>query len=137
MAQSKKPSLRLTSLTIGSSRPRELAAFYARLLSWPIRAEEAAGDGEPEWAGWAQLAPPEGESGPTLNVEYERFYNRPVWPSEPGQQTASQHLDIAVDDLVEAVEWAIRCGATLAQTQPQEGVRVLFDPEGHPFCLFR
>jgi hypothetical protein len=27
-------------------------------------------------------------------------------------------------------------GATLAQVQPQDDVRVLLDPDGHPFCLF-
>jgi len=25
----------------------------------------------------------------------------------------------------------------LAEFQPQDDVRVLFDPSGHPFCLFR
>jgi len=24
----------------------------------------------------------------------------------------------------------------LAKHQPQQGVRVMIDPEGHPFCLF-
>ena len=27
-------------------------------------------------------------------------------------------------------------GATLAGFQPQEDVRVLYDPAGHPFCLY-
>jgi hypothetical protein len=27
-------------------------------------------------------------------------------------------------------------GAVLAEVQPQDDVRVLFDPSGHPFCLF-
>jgi hypothetical protein len=46
------------------------------------------------------------------------------------------HLDIEADDLDDAVAWAIEAGATLAEHQPQEGVRVLLDPAGHPFCLF-
>jgi len=46
------------------------------------------------------------------------------------------HLDIAVDDLDEAVVWALEAGATLAEHQPQDQVRVLLDPAGHPFCLF-
>ncbi len=29
----------------------------------------------------------------------------------------------------------MQCGATLADTQPQDDVRVLLDPVGHPFCL--
>jgi hypothetical protein len=32
--------------------------------------------------------------------------------------------------------WAIEQGAELASDQPQDDVRVLLDPEGHPFCLF-
>jgi hypothetical protein len=46
------------------------------------------------------------------------------------------HLDIAVEDLAAAVAWAVEAGATLAGYQPQENVRVLLDPAGHPFCLF-
>jgi hypothetical protein len=48
-----------------------------------------------------------------------------------------QHLDIQVDDLDSAVEWAAACGARIAEFQPQHDVRVMFDPAGHPFCLFR
>jgi hypothetical protein len=46
------------------------------------------------------------------------------------------HLDIEVDDLERAVAHAIEAGATLAEFQPQENVRVLLDPVGHPFCFF-
>ncbi len=31
---------------------------------------------------------------------------------------------------------ARECGATLADYQPQEDVRVQLDPDGHPFCLY-
>jgi hypothetical protein len=46
------------------------------------------------------------------------------------------HLDIKVDDLDQAVAWATEAGATLADFQPQNHVRVCLDPAGHPFCLF-
>jgi hypothetical protein len=46
------------------------------------------------------------------------------------------HLDIAVEDVAAGVAWAVAAGATLASYQPQEHVRVLLDPAGHPFCLF-
>ncbi len=46
------------------------------------------------------------------------------------------HLDILVDDLDEAGSHAIAMGATLADFQPQDDVRVFLDPAGHPFCLF-
>jgi len=47
-----------------------------------------------------------------------------------------QHLDIGVGDLDAGVRWAQAQGARLAEHQPQEHVRVMLDPEGHPFCLF-
>jgi len=94
------------------------------------------GPGFPPEDGWAQVRPPEGEIGPTLNVEYEAHYTHLMWPSEPGKQHITEHLDIAVADLDAAVSWAIEAGAALAEFQPQDDVRVLFDPAGHPFCLF-
>jgi hypothetical protein len=47
------------------------------------------------------------------------------------------HFDFQVGDLDSAVEDAVALGATLADAQPQENVRVLLDPAGHPFCLCR
>jgi Glyoxalase-like domain len=35
------------------------------------------------------------------------------------------------------VAWAVEAGATLASYQPQEHVRALLDPAGHPLCLFQ
>ena len=46
------------------------------------------------------------------------------------------HLDVAVSDLEAAGKLAEQAGATLAEYQPQEDVRVWIDPAGHPFCLF-
>ena len=46
------------------------------------------------------------------------------------------HLDIKVDDLDAATAYAQRVGAVLAHHQPQDDVRVLLDPAGHPFCLW-
>jgi len=80
--------------------------------------------------------PPPGAVGPTLNLEYEAQFVRPTWPSVAGKQHITQHLDIAVTDLDAAVAWAAEAGATLADFQPQEHVRVMFDPAGHTFCLF-
>lgn len=64
-------------------------------------------------------------------------YVRPVWPPMPGQQRAMMHLDVQVDDLEGAVADAVSLGAEPVQTQPQANVRVMVDPDGHPFCLCR
>jgi catechol 2,3-dioxygenase-like lactoylglutathione lyase family enzyme len=133
----RRPGMRVTSVTIGAPDPRQLAAFYQHLLGWTIAVSDPARPGFPPEDGWAQLRPPAGQDDPTLNFEYEAQFVTPVWPSEAGKQHITQHLDIAVGDLDEAVAWAVGAGATLASYQPQEAVRVMVDPAGHPFCLFR
>jgi catechol 2,3-dioxygenase-like lactoylglutathione lyase family enzyme len=125
-----------TSVTVGAPDPRRLANFYAQLLGWTVAEENPPRPGNPPEDGWAQVVPPEGRTGPTLNFEYETQYTRPVWPSEAGKQHITQHLDIAVKNLDEAVAWAVESGATLADFQPQDDVRVMLDPAGQPFCLF-
>jgi catechol 2,3-dioxygenase-like lactoylglutathione lyase family enzyme len=131
-----RPSMMVAAITIGAPDPRALAAFYARLLGWPVANSELARPGWPPEDGWAQLRPPEGATGPTLNFEYEAHFVRPVWPTEPGRQHITQHLDIWVEDPAVSVAWALSCGAELATVQPQSDVHVLIDPAGHPFCLF-
>jgi catechol 2,3-dioxygenase-like lactoylglutathione lyase family enzyme len=130
-----RPRLQLTSITIGTDDPHGLAEFYRELLGWRVTGDDPP-DGEDP--GWAQLKPPAGGApGPTLNFEGERRFRRPVWPSAADGQNATQHLDILVEDLTEATAWAVSVGAVLADVQPQDDVRVLLDPSGHPFCLFR
>ena len=46
------------------------------------------------------------------------------------------HLDFEVTDLPAAVAHAVELGAREAAFQPQDDVRVLLDPAGHPFCLY-
>jgi len=57
--------------------------------------------------------------------------------ADPKAPQMMLHLDIAVEDLLAGVAWALHAGATLADHQPQDHVRVLLDPAGHPFCLFQ
>lgn len=132
----RRPAMAVTSVTIGAPAPRDLASFYAQLLGWSVTASEPARPGMPPEDGWAQIRPPTGENGPTLNFEYEVKFTRPVWPAVDGGQNGTQHPDIAVGDFDEAVSWALSVGAILADVQPQKDVRVMFDPAGHPFCLF-
>jgi catechol 2,3-dioxygenase-like lactoylglutathione lyase family enzyme len=103
-----------------------LAHFYERLLGWTVYKDTP---------GWATIAPSE-TAGYNLSFQTEPNYVRPVWPSEPGKPIMMLHLDFEVDDLDDAVGYAVGVGAELADVQPQEDVRVLLDPVGHPFCLY-
>jgi catechol 2,3-dioxygenase-like lactoylglutathione lyase family enzyme len=128
----------ISSVTIGVPDVHEALRFYERLLGWTVTADDPPREGEPAGAGWAQLRAPDGSRGlMTVNLEYEQEFQRPVWPSRSGRQHVTTHLDIPVDDLNAAVARALAAGATLADFQPQEDVRVMLDPAGHPFCLFR
>ncbi len=104
--------------------PGALARFYSDLLDWPIGHEEP---------GTAILAAPEGPIYIVFQLVAD--YEAPVWPPEPGHQRPMMHFDFQVGDLDSAVTDAIALGATVAEHQPQQNVRVLFDPAGHPFCL--
>jgi catechol 2,3-dioxygenase-like lactoylglutathione lyase family enzyme len=119
------PRLTLTATVLDAPDARELAAFYHRLLGWPI------GRDEPDWV---TVRPPDGGAG--LSFQTESAYVRPTWPAGPGDQQMMLHLDIEVDDLAAAGAHAIAAGAVLADYQPQEDVRVYLDPAGHPFCLW-
>jgi catechol 2,3-dioxygenase-like lactoylglutathione lyase family enzyme len=130
-----QPRLRVASVVLGSADPRGLGAFYQRLLGYNVVADEPAAPGMPEADGWVMLRPSDGAAF-TLSFQYEPGYTAPTWPPVPGEQEMMLHLDIEVEDLAAAVEWAVACGARLAEYQPQADVRVLLDPAGHPFCLF-
>ncbi len=101
-----------------------LAAFYSQLLGWPIGHEEP---------GTAIVAAPQGSI--YLVFQQVEGYVPPVWPVVAGQQRPMMHFDFQVGDLTVAAEDAVALGATLADDQPQQNVRVMLDPAGHPFCL--
>lgn len=117
--------LKLTGIVLNSPDPPALARFYSRLLGWDIVEESRE---------WTQLRNPDG--GIKLSVQIEDIYVPPVWPAAAGEQQMMLHLDIQVDDLEAASAHARACGATVAEFQPQDDVRVHLDPDGHPFCLF-
>jgi len=115
----------LAGIVLDAPDARELAAFYQRLLGWSVVEDE------PDWV---MLGAPNG--GPGLSFQTEPAYVRPVWPAGPGEPQMKAHLDIHVEDLAAAGAHAEKAGATLADFQPQDDVRVYLDPDGHPFCLF-
>ncbi|HEX8511360.1 MAG TPA: VOC family protein [Propionibacteriaceae bacterium] len=119
------PRMSLTGVVLDSPDAPELAGFYQRLLGWSVRSNEPT---------WVTLVPPDGGAG--LSFQTEPDYARPSWPARADEQQMMVHLDFQVQDLAAATAHAVQAGATLADFQPQDDVRVLLDPAGHPFCLF-
>lgn len=119
-------------VVLGSPDPLALAQFYSKLLGWEI-----SGDPAPTWV-TIQMRDAEG-TGQHNNLAFqlEEVYERPVWPNEAGKQQMQFHLDIGVRDVDAAVEDAVALGAEQAEFQPQTDVRVMLDPDGHPFCLYQ
>ncbi|WP_018221815.1 VOC family protein [Salinispora pacifica] len=102
-----------------------LARFYTELLGWQVYQEE------PDFV---SIAAPDGVA--YLAVQTAAGYQRPTWPTTSDAPQMMLHLDFEVSDLGAAVAHAVELGATVADHQPQQRVRVLFDPAGHPFCLY-
>ncbi len=112
-------------VVLDSPTPLDLARFYATLLEWEIASEEDD---------WVTIRPPDGIA--YLGFHRNAEHVRPVWPSTPDQPQQQLHLDFEVQDLAAAYEHAVELGAVPADFQPQEAVRVMLDPDGHPFCLY-
>ena len=113
-------------VVIDAADARALADFYVRLLGWRIDKDD---DGA-----FVTVAPPSGVA--YLAVQRSPEYVAPVWPPVDGRQQMMMHLDVEVADLDAAVADARGMGARLADVQPQDDVRVMLDPAGHPFCLY-
>ena len=127
------PAIRWVGVAIDCADAGPVARFYERLLGFQV------GDFSPP--GWAQLADPAG--GVHLNIQGMRDYVPPTWPEEPevpGSQAKMMHFEVQVDDLEAAVALALEAGGSEAPWQPpdrdQSRIRIVFDPAGHPLCLF-
>lgn len=120
-----RPRLDLTGVVLDCPDPDALARFYENLLGWTRQADESE---------WITLVDPRGGAG--LSFQLEEQHVPPVWPAGPGDPRMQMHLDVRVDDVEAAQAYAVSLGAVLAEFQPQDDVRVLLDPAGHPFCVF-
>jgi predicted enzyme related to lactoylglutathione lyase len=116
------------AFTLDCVDPYALAKFYATLLHWDIPYT----DDEYTYVS----APGTAQGGyPGITLQNNPDYIPPVWPSEPEAQQQMAHLDFAVNDMEQAVNYALTCGATIASSQFSDSWTVMLDPEGHPFCL--
>ncbi|MDR1704073.1 MAG: VOC family protein [Clostridiales bacterium] len=124
-----EPRIKLYALTLDAKDPLALARFYSALMKWdivPIQGDE-----------YVIIAPHRAEQGqyPGITFQLNPDYVPPVWPDKPEAQQQMAHIDFIVEDMGKAVEYAVKCGARVADEQFSEYWTVMFDPAGHPFCL--
>ncbi|MGB2694919.1 MAG: VOC family protein [Dehalococcoidia bacterium] len=85
-----------------------MADFYGRLLGWEVTYRDHD---------FVIMQDPAG--GTALSFQEEAWYQAPVWPERPGEQTKMLHLDIKVNNLDAALAHALAAGARLAEYQPR------------------
>lgn len=114
-----RPGLVITGVSLDCADPRELAGFYLKLLGGTLL-----------WAGDGAAAVRAG--GVVLIAQRVVDHREPAWPG-----SSIVHLDLssADFDLDQQTTFALECGATLPEPQPDPRWTVLLDPAGHPFCL--
>lgn len=118
-----KIEVSMKGIVYDSADAEALAEFYHTLLGWK---KTYSGNG------WASLTAPDGM---VLAFQTVDGYMQPVWPWQQGEQGQMLHLDFRVDNLEKAVEYAVSCGATIANMQFYNDSCTLIDPAGHTFCL--
>lgn len=116
---------RLTNFVLETPDPHGLAAFYGALLGWPTRTVRDD---------WVTIGPDAGGAG--IAFQWARDFVAPEWPATPGHPTMQAHIDIEVHDLDLAAAAGVRLGAQVAAFQPNDDVKVMLDPSGHPFCFW-
>ena len=108
---------RLHHVVLDCRDPRAAAAFWSALLGLPVTYADDD---------WVVVAASDRSSG--LAFQRSPDVVPPTWPDP--QIPQQLHLDVMVDDVEAACAAAIALGA-----EPRNGVGVLVDPAGHPFCL--
>ena len=115
------PVARLAAVSLDTSDPAGLAAFYRQLLDLELLFETE------------EFVALKGASV-ILTMQRVEDHQAPEWPT--GAVPKQLHLELAVDDLDTAEAKAVALGAAKAGTQPSPDTwRVLLDPAGHPFCI--
>lgn len=110
---------RMHHVILDTPDPDELAAFYSALFGLPITYRDDD---------FAVVSVDSTTSG----VAFQRVSNRtpPVWPDDGPLLI---HMDVMVDDVDDAADRVVELGARVLRRA--DGICVLADPAGHPFCL--
>lgn len=120
----KRPEIKAINIVMDCSDAGIMAEFYSKLLGWEYNYARANG--------WAAITSPTGQ---VIAFQELEDYEPPVWPWQKGKQAQMLHLDLVVDNMDEGVNYALECGARLADEQYYDDSRTMLDPAGHPFCI--
>ncbi|HEX3782320.1 MAG TPA: VOC family protein [Pseudonocardiaceae bacterium] len=112
----------LAALVIDCADPEPIAAFYQLACGGEIIHRDAD-------SAWVTVG------AMTVIFRQVAGYRPPTWPAE--DVPVQLHFDFFVDDLTAAQARLCEYGATVAEYQPgrADGLLVLLDPAGHPFCI--
>jgi predicted enzyme related to lactoylglutathione lyase len=117
---------RLRWVTIDTSDPRELAAFWQKVLDVGVEEETGESSAGPRCV----MLHPAGSEQSSLVFQ---------WVSERKAAKNRLHVDVEVDDLEVATELVESLGGSRAPEgdydEPDFRWRVMLDPHGNEFCL--
>jgi len=129
----------LLHTVLDTTRPRELAEFYRRLLGLQYRpGDEPPADGARDDADWLVLVDSDGAR--KLAFQEVPHLARTTWPQH--DVPMQLHVDFTVSstsELQRQRERAEALGAELVLDRtddPDEPLYVFADLSGHPFCIF-
>ncbi|MFI7167419.1 VOC family protein [Rhodococcus erythropolis] len=127
------PQLRIRRMMLDAADHRRLAEFYRRLLDAQYEpGSEPGQEVEPRFIDLVEPA-----TGARLGFQVSENSRRPDWPDHRGVP-AQGHLDITVlsGDFDRAIDFAVSLGGcVVSAVERDEGIVVLLDPAGHPFCF--
>lgn len=124
---------------LDTTRPRELAEFYRKLLGLRYRpGDEPPPDAASDDADWLVLVDSEGVR--TLAFQEVDHLPRTTWPKH--DVPMQLHVDFTVSSRAELQRQRERAEELSAELlldrtdDPDEPLYVFADPSGHPFCVF-
>jgi hypothetical protein len=127
---------RLRDVIFDCRHPASLARFWAAALD----EYTVAPYDEHELDRLRSMGVLDPEDDPTVLVERATGASPRLWFQRVPESKVVKnrvHIDLEADDVERELARLVDLGASVAPDQPNDGLVVLFDPEGNEFCLLR